>query len=344
MKRNRLSYPVLLAFAVLIILLLFAAACIRTPTTRTIKIADMGWTSNVPIINIMKLILTDELGYDVEFAATLWPAPTFLALAKDSPDVDIYAECWLPNQQSLVDEYVTDKGQAEVVSTSYGGAPQGWAVPRYVIEGDPERGIEPMAPNLRSVAQLNDYINLFDRNQDGRGDLVGGPSGWLCTEISNWQLESWGLNYDQMVQEEWVAWSLLTAAHLEGEPILLYCYEPAWPSLQFDLVWLETPPHGDEAWADYYVWKDWKAGKTVSWRPGSACGYPPADVVVVVTDEFSNQYPDAYRFLRNWSIPKEDLTVLCAQIELERLPVGYVAAKYIKEHPELVNQWLLGTE
>ena len=82
----------------------------------------------------------------------------------------------------------------------------------------------------------------------------------------------------------------------------------------------------------------------MTWEPGKACGYPPCEVVVVVTDEFSQEYPDAYRFLQNWSIPVEDVTDLSVPIELHNLPASYVASEYIKEHPELVRQWLAGIE
>ena len=64
----------------------------------------------------------------------------------------------------------------------------------------------------------------------------------------------------------------------------------------------------------------------------------------MVTDEFSQKYPDAYRFLQNWSIPVEDLTYLSIQIELHNLPAAYAASEFIKEHPELVRQWLAGIE
>ena len=319
-----------------------SASCARAPAP-VIKIADMGWQSNVPVINIMKIILQDELGYEVEFAPTLWGPDTFAALANEPPDVDIYAENWMPNGQALVDEYVTDKGQVEVVATSYVGR-QGFVVPTYVIEGNPERGIEPMAPDLRSIEQLNDYADLFDRDGDGKGELVGGPEGWVATEINDWQLESWELNYDQIIQDEWISWSMLTAAYYEGEPILLYGYEPTWPTLLFGLTWLETPAYSDEAWADYEIWQDWKAGMDATWEPGKACGYPPSEVLVVVTDEFSQEYPDAYLFLQNWSIPVEDVTDLSIQIELHNLPASYVASEYIKDHPQLVHQWLDGIE
>ena len=333
-----------LLMVIIAITVTFLASCTRAPSAPpAIKIASMAWQSNVPVINIMKSILEDELGYEVEFVPTLWGPDTFTALAKEPPGVDILAECWLPNFQSLVDEYITDKGQVEVVATSYVGR-QGFVVPTYVIEGDSKRGIEPMAPDLRSVKQLNDYVDLFDRDHDGKGELVGGPEGWVCTGINEWQLESWELNYDQTIQDEWVSWSLLTSAYLEGEPILLYCYEPTWPTLVFELTWLEMPAYSDEAWADYQIWQDWKASKAVTWKPGIACGYPPSEVLVVVTDEFSQNYPDAYRFLQNWNIPVKDLIDLCIQIELHNLPVGYVVSNYMLEHQELVRQWLADIE
>jgi glycine betaine/proline transport system substrate-binding protein len=303
----------------------------------------MGWQSNVPIINLTKVILEDELGYEVEFVPTLWGSDTLAALAKEPPGVDILAECWLPNFQPFLDEYATHRGQVEVVATSYVGR-QGFVVPTYVIEGNPERGIEPMAPDLRSIEQLNDYADLFDRDGDGKGELVGGPEGWVATEINDWQLESWELNYDQIIQDEWISWSMLTAAYYEGEPILCYAYEPTWPTHLFGLTWIETPAYSDEAWADYELWKDWKAGMDSTWEPGEACGYPESEVVVVVTDEFSQEYPDAYRFLQNWNIPVEDVTDLSVQIELHNLPAAYIARQYIEEHTGLVRRWLADVE
>ena len=63
---------------VIAITVMLSASCARAPAP-VIKIADMGWQSNVPVINIMKIILEDELGYEVEFVPTLWGPDTFAA-------------------------------------------------------------------------------------------------------------------------------------------------------------------------------------------------------------------------------------------------------------------------
>jgi len=316
-------------------------SCVENQSAQVIKIAEMSWISNVPIINIMKIILEDKLNYEVEFIPTLYAEPTLSALTKNPPEVDIFADCWQQNFQTLIDEYVINEKKGEIVSLSY-LAPQGFVVPTYLIKGDPARGIAPLAPDLYSVEQLNDYIHLFDRNKDGSGDLIGGPEGWNATKINEWQLESWGLNFHQLTQDEWVSSSLLIAAYQEGEPILSYFYEPTWQSSQLDLTWLEAPEYNDEAWSDFEIWEKWKMDQNVSWQPGKACAYPETKVVVVVTSEFKKKYPKAYQFLQNWSIPLEDLKELCYKIEIERLPVNYVASTYVKEHPEMVNRWLKG--
>jgi len=335
------TYYKIFLLIILIISMIFSLSCIKNRSMQVIKIAEMGWVSNVPVINIMKIILEDKLNYTVEFVPTLYAEPTFLALAKNPSEVDILAECWFPNQQSFVDKYVINEKEVEIVSTSY-LAPQGFVVPTYVIKGDTERGILPLAPDLYSVKQLNEYIYLFDRNKDGRGDLIGGSEGWINAKINNWQLESWELNYHQLNQDEWVSSSLLIAAYQEGEPILSYFYEPTWQSSLLELTWLEAPEYNDEAWSDFKVWEDWKSGKEVSWKPGKACAYPETKILVVVTDEFKKKYPKAHQFLQNWNIPLKDLKELCYKIEIERLPVSYVASTYIKEHPEMVNRWLEG--
>src|SRR5699024_11288648 len=61
---------------------------------------------------------------------------------------------------------------------------QGLYVPTYVIEGDPERGIEPMAPDLKYITDLPDYWELFkDPEDDSKGRVIGSISGWTVDEI-----------------------------------------------------------------------------------------------------------------------------------------------------------------
>ena len=74
-------------------------------------------------------------------------------------DIDVYMELWANNApeiyyEALAEEKVVDLGHSS-------DALEGWFVPRYVIEGDAARGIEPMAPELKSVFDLPQYAEIF---------------------------------------------------------------------------------------------------------------------------------------------------------------------------------------
>ena len=99
-KRFKVVLGGSLAVVIVVIVMALSSPLCAPVAPLVIRIADMGWQSNVPVINIMKIILENELGYEVEFVPTLWGSDTFAALAKEPPDVDIYAENWMPNGQS----------------------------------------------------------------------------------------------------------------------------------------------------------------------------------------------------------------------------------------------------
>lgn len=112
-------------------------------------------------------------------------------LIKD--EVDVHMEVWTDNlatyKQDLAD------GKLKELSTNFDDNYQGIYVPRYVIEGDAERGIEASAPNLKYVWDLKNYPNVFqdDENQD-LGRLYGAIPGWEIDEILHNKYMHYGLD------------------------------------------------------------------------------------------------------------------------------------------------------
>ncbi len=81
------------------------------------------------------------------------------------------------------------------LGTNFPDAVQGWYVPRYVIEGDDARGIEPIAPELNFVSDLKEHWELFrDPEQPGKGRFYNCILGWSCEEQSTRKLEGYGLD------------------------------------------------------------------------------------------------------------------------------------------------------
>src|SRR5690606_879288 len=64
-------------------------------------------------------------------------------------EIDIHMEVWTDN----IATYEADlaEGKFKDLGVNFDDNYQGLYVPRYVIEGDAERGIEPLAPDLKYV-------------------------------------------------------------------------------------------------------------------------------------------------------------------------------------------------
>ena len=79
--------------------------------------------------------------------------------------------------------------------TAVKGATEGWWVPEYVIKGDPERGIKPLAPELKSVADLPRYKEVFrDPEDPSRGRFLNSPTGWTSEIVNSQKLKAYALN------------------------------------------------------------------------------------------------------------------------------------------------------
>jgi ABC-type proline/glycine betaine transport system substrate-binding protein len=72
---------------------------------------------------------------------------------------------WVRTTWLITNEDIAS-GLYQELGLNFGDNMQGLYVPRYVIEGDTERGIEAMAPDLKAVADLAKYP---ERIQGRRG-------------------------------------------------------------------------------------------------------------------------------------------------------------------------------
>src|SRR5699024_2255732 len=86
-------------------------------------------------------------------------------------------------------------GEMEDLSTNFNDSDQGLDVPTYVMEGDPERGIETMAPDLQTVEDLKNYPDVFEDPEDpGRGRVINAPSGWAVADHIDDKFDVYGLD------------------------------------------------------------------------------------------------------------------------------------------------------
>ncbi|MDW7651774.1 MAG: ABC transporter substrate-binding protein [Bacillota bacterium] len=289
----------------------------------TLVFADAGWESIRFHNFVAGYIIENGFGYETEVIAGTTPV-TFTGLRSGS--IDVYMELWRDNIEDAYNEAVAND-EIEVVSVNFDDNAQGLWVPTYVIEGDPERGIEPMAPGLTSVLDLPDYWELFQDPEDpSKGRIVGSPPGWAVDEILNQKVASYGLdetfNYFRPGSDTALASSIARAIE-RGEAWVGYYWTPTWIMGRYDMTLLEEPAYSDELWEDGY-----------------RCEFPATEVTIAVRDGLSEEAPEVVDFLRNYRTSAE-LTSQALDYMMENETDEETAAvNFLKENQDLWTDWL----
>jgi glycine betaine/proline transport system substrate-binding protein len=165
----RLFSCVLVGLAAILLIGGAAPAAVK----ETIIFADFGWDSAQVHNRIAGFIIEKGLGYPIKFVqGETIMLNTALIQAKGGEAPNVNMETWTENWQELYDEGLakgkdpnTNQGFVEL-GANFPNSVQGWYVPRYVVEGDLKRGIDPMAPDLKSVSDLPKYWKLFKDPED----------------------------------------------------------------------------------------------------------------------------------------------------------------------------------
>jgi glycine betaine/proline transport system substrate-binding protein len=260
----------------------------------TIKVGDLNWGSGHFQAEALKIIIEEGYGYPVE----LVPGATiFMLQALQTGEVHIIPEIWLPNQQEAWDKAIAsgnvlDMGRQE----SFANWQSLFVVPTYVIEGDSARGIEPMAPDLKSVFDLDQpqYKDLFKNPENpSKGGIYSCVPGWECEKVNIAQLAAYELDddYDMLNPgSESGLFAALMGAYEKGEPHITYLWAPTWISGLLDLTLLEEPPYDETVW-----------------NANNGCGYPSADIGKAAYKELEEMAPDVMDMLEKWDLDDKTL-------------------------------------
>ncbi|NLO21737.1 MAG: ABC transporter substrate-binding protein [Syntrophomonadaceae bacterium] len=291
-------------------------------------LADVSWDSIKVHNRIAGFIIEHGYGYPEPkyiFGDTL---PMLQGLAKG--DVDIYLEIWADNIKEAWEEVLAE-GSVKNLGPNLPDGPQGWWVPTYMIEGDPERGIEAMTPDLKTVQDLPKYWELFkDPEAPTKGRFHNSPPGWICTSINEVKMKTYGLEDTYNVFSTGSDAALVTSmvtAYEKGEPWFGYYWEPTWVMGKLDMTMLEEPPY-DEA-----VWND---------ENNRGCAYPPAQVLVGINSGLEEKAPELIEFLDNYQTTlAQNNDFLAYMDDYEGDNSEEAAAIYFFEtYPEVWKSWL----
>lgn len=130
-----------------------AAEC---PYPGKVVFAGLNWESGMFTTDLLRYVL--EKGYGCETDALPGNTVTMENALRQN-DIQVTGEQWAG--RSPVWRAAEEAGEVFSVGETVKGATEGWWVPEYLVKGDPQRGIEAKAPELRSVADLPRYKALF---------------------------------------------------------------------------------------------------------------------------------------------------------------------------------------
>lgn len=287
----------------------------------SIVFGDAGWDSMRFHNAVAMLVAQEAYGYQTEMVSGS-TAITYNALIKG--DVDVYMETWTDS----IAPYASDVAQGRIVElgVNYADNKQGFYVPRYVIEGDAQRGIEPMAAELKTVADLQHYSQVFsDPEEPRKGRIFGAISGWEVDEVMRRKVAFYGLdamyNYIDPGSDAALA-AAIAGAYEKGEPIVAYYWEPAWITGKYDLVLLEDAPYDSALYLK------------------GECECPSIRLTVAVNPAFYQENPEFSEFLSRYQTSSELTSQALAYLSENSATYEETAKWFIAEHPELLDQWL----
>lgn len=309
---------IILLFA---LLALSVVGCSGGTQNKEITFADAGWDS-IKFHNAVAGIITEELyGYKWREVPG---STTVLHEGLLKGEIDVHMEIWTDNLATYEDDLA--KGKFEEVGVNFDDNYQGIYVPRYVIEGDPERGIEALAPDLKYVWDLKDYPEIFpDDENEGMGRIYGAIPGWEVDEILHRKYLHYDLDdnfiYFRPGSDAALA-TAITSAYEKGEPIAAYYWEPTWLLGRYDMVLLEDEPFDGETYTE---------GKTE---------LPAVKVTIGISNDFAAENAEIVEFLSKYKTSSQLTSEALAHMQETGDNYIETAKWFLRENEELLDQWL----
>jgi glycine betaine/proline transport system substrate-binding protein len=306
---------------------------------RPIVFAELDYDSVNILTETARFVLEEGFGCETDTI----PGTT-LPLLQGSVrgDVDVTMEVWTDNTPEFWRDALAD-GTVRELSPVFDDAAQGFFVPRYLVEGDPERGIEPQAPDLRSVFDLPRYAELFrDPEQPDKGRLYNCVIGWYCEGINNVKMVVYGLDeyFTNFRPGTGVALeTTMETAYVRGEPWLGYYWEPTSILGRLDMLRLDEPEYDEACFEHMDAMADTPEQAT------EACDYPIVVAVVGLGARFADSVPAGVEtFLDAMYLETTLINELLAHMEANDVGTDAAARQLFAAYPDAWTPWFDGLD
>ena len=322
-KKRKLGTKIIMVILGVLLLLTPFAGCAAEAEEKTIIMAELDWDSVNLHTHIAAFILEHGYGYEIEY---VYGAEQPIAAGLIAGDVEVLMEGWMDNYPEIYDPAL-EEGTLISAGTNFADSTQGWWVPRYVVEGDAERGIEPMAPGLKALSDLPQYWEVFkDPEVPTKGRIYNCIPGWTCGEFNQIKLVSEGLDDYYVMFNPGTGYALaasMRGAYEKGKPWLGYYWEPSYELGILDMYRLEDEPYDEEVWNTDY-----------------SCGFPVAPVEILINAEFAEREPVVVDFLRQYETTSELVNAMLAYLKTNEVEHKQAAIWFLQEYESLWTEWV----
>lgn len=310
-------------FTVLIVLLMVFSFYSSIGAQGTVVFADAGWESIRFHSYVAGLIMEKGYGYRMDMVSGSSPV---VLLGMRQGDIDVQMEIWTSNIAEIYHDAL-DSGDVTELGVNFDGNTQGLYVPTFVIKGDAARGIEPMAPGLKTVKDLAEYWQVFpDEEDSSKGRIYGSPPGWAVDEIMRTKVETYGLdkyyNYFSPGSDTSLA-AAIVSAYERGEPIVAYYWEPTWVMGMLDMTLLEDEPYSEELWNN-----------------GFACEFESMEIAIAANSKFVKKAPELADFLSKYHTSEQLTNDALAYMMENETDEREAALWFLKNNEHIWSEWV----
>lgn len=207
-----------LMISVVFLFSLVLAGCSGGEESKKIKLAYVAWDSEIASTNVVKTVLEEKLGYEVEMLQ-VDAGPMWQGVSDGSADAMVAA--WLPGTHKAY--YEKYEENFEDLGANLEGAAIGLVVPTYL--------------EISSVEELADP----DVAKTFGGEIIGiEPGAGLMAATEN-AIADYGLDMTLVNSSSAAMAQELQKAYEEQRPIVVTGWTPHWKFAKMELKYLEDP-------------------------------------------------------------------------------------------------------
>jgi glycine betaine/proline transport system substrate-binding protein len=184
---------------------------------KELTLGYVGWDENVAVSTLTKVLLEEDLGYEVELQRSDEAVVRQVFTGVAEGDLDAFQDVWIPNQKEYLSEVEDDVKHLD--PWFEGKADQGIAVPHYM--------------DVRSLSKLN----------HAGTDMINGiePGSAVMPQIEDKVIPGYHLDMKLVESSTSAMLSELDTAYKLREPIVFYAWSPHWMNTRYDIRYLKDP-------------------------------------------------------------------------------------------------------